>query len=246
MQPGKNVTACDSNPWRYRLIDVLMNYLHSHKQNLPDDTLPEGAKRPLHNDGMGTALLMDIYDFLQCFVSCDGYFSELIALYDFVRKYESLDACPDRKTHNVPPYELGDRAAEHCFKIAIKVINSMCADNLILHSSPAVKPLGTLEFRFFRCPETVREIQLINQFLHGWFQYIHRCREERVLLTPIPGNSKSCRDYTSEEVITNTRSYLKKLGLNPEDYRCFWGHNQKTPTEQEECPTVQSVTVDTD
>ena len=44
--------------------------------------------------------------------------------------------------------------------------------------------------------------------LHDLLQQRQVLMINTVLLTPIPGNSKSCRDHTSEEVITNTRSYL--------------------------------------
>ena len=98
----------------------------------------------------------------------------------------------------------------------------------LLHITGAseVEELSTLEFRFFRCPKTVQEIKLINQFLQAWFQYIHQCRKDKVPLEPVPEDIQSCKDYTAEQVQTKTKDYLEKLGLNPEDYRCFWGEVQ--------------------
>ena len=95
----------------------------------------------------------------------------------------------------------------------------------LLHITGAskVNELSTLEFRFFRCPKTVQEIKLINQFLQAWFQYIHQCRKDKVPLELVPEDIQSSKDYTAEQVQDNTINYLKKLGLNPEDYRCFWG-----------------------
>lgn len=102
----------------------------------------------------------------------------------------------------------------------------------LLHITGAskVKELSTLEFRFFRCPKTVQEIKLINQFLHAWFHYIHQCRKEKVPLQPVPEDIQSCKDYTAEEVQLKTIEYLRKLGLNPEDYRCFWGEVRDIPS----------------
>ena len=95
----------------------------------------------------------------------------------------------------------------------------------LLHITGAsnVNELSTLEFRFFRCPKTVQEIKLINQFLQAWFRYVHQCRKNKIPLESVPVDIKSCKDYTAEQVQVNTINYLKKLGLNPEDYRCFWG-----------------------
>ena len=94
----------------------------------------------------------------------------------------------------------------------------------LLHipGTETVRALSTLEFRFFRCPETVREIRLINQFLTAWFTHIHKEQGEGTPLPHIPDDIKSCQDYTDEEVAHEATAYLKKLGLNPEDYRCFF------------------------
>ena len=98
----------------------------------------------------------------------------------------------------------------------------------LLHITGAssVSELSTLEFRFFRCPKTLQEIKLINQFLQVWFQYIHQCRKDKVPLELVPEDIQSCKDYTAEQVQTKTKDYLEKLGLNPEEYRCFWGEVQ--------------------
>ncbi|WP_257254110.1 hypothetical protein, partial [Endozoicomonas sp. SESOKO3] len=49
------------------------------------------------------------------------------------------------------------------------------------------------------------------------------CRKDKIPLQPVPENIQSCKDYTAEEVQAKTMEYLRTLGLNPEDYRCFWG-----------------------
>ena len=104
----------------------------------------------------------------------------------------------------------------------------------LLHITGAsnVSELSTLEFRFFRCPKTVQEIKLINQFLQAWFQYIHQCRKDKVPLEPVPEDIKSCKDYTAEQVQAKTIDYLKKLGLDPEEYRCFWGEVRDLPASE--------------
>ncbi|WP_252177819.1 hypothetical protein [Endozoicomonas sp. 4G] len=101
----------------------------------------------------------------------------------------------------------------------------------LLHITGAsdVEKLSTLEFRFFRCPKTVQEIKLINQFLQVWFQNLHQCRKDKTPLQPVPENIRSCKDYTAEEVQAKTIDYLKELGLNPEDYRCFWSEVRDIP-----------------
>ncbi|WOG28132.1 hypothetical protein [Endozoicomonas sp. 8E] len=101
----------------------------------------------------------------------------------------------------------------------------------LLHITGAekVKKLSTLEFRFFRCPKTVQEIKLINQFLQAWFGYLHQCRKDKIPLQPVPEDIKSCKDYTAVEVQLKTIDYLRKLGLNPKDYRCFWGEVRDLP-----------------
>lgn len=103
----------------------------------------------------------------------------------------------------------------------------------LLHITGAekVKELSTLEFRFFRCPKTATEIQRINQFLQAWFQYIHEFRKDGTPLELIPEDIKSCKDYTAEETQDKTINYLRKLGLEPEDYRCFWGEVRDIPSE---------------
>ncbi|WOG28129.1 hypothetical protein [Endozoicomonas sp. 8E] len=102
----------------------------------------------------------------------------------------------------------------------------------LLHITGAnrVNKLSTLEFRFFRCPKTVQEIDLINQFLQAWFGYIHQCRKDKIPLQPVPEDIKSCKDYTAAEVQLKTIEYLSKLGLNPEEYRCFWGEVRDNPS----------------
>ncbi|WOG28128.1 hypothetical protein [Endozoicomonas sp. 8E] len=102
----------------------------------------------------------------------------------------------------------------------------------LLHITGAsgVNKLSTLEFRFFRCPKSVQEIELINQFLQAWFQYIHQCRKDKIPLQPVPEDIQSSKDYTAAEVQLKTIDYLSKLGLNPEHYRCFWGEVRDIPS----------------
>ncbi|USE37226.1 hypothetical protein [Endozoicomonas sp. SCSIO W0465] len=101
----------------------------------------------------------------------------------------------------------------------------------LLHITGAseVVKLSTLEFRFFRCPKTVEEIKLINRFLQAWFHHLHQCKKDKIPLQLVPEDIQSCRDYTAGEVQTKTIDYLSKLGLNPEDYRCFWGDVRDIP-----------------
>ena len=106
-----------------------------------------------------------------------------------------------------------------------------------------VKPLSTLEFRFFRCPETVREVQLINQFLTAWFTHIHKEQGEGTPLPHIPDDIKSCQDYTDEEVAHEAIAYLKKLGLNPKDYRCFFDKDGLLKPEEKSTSISERCTI---
>ncbi|WP_252177820.1 hypothetical protein [Endozoicomonas sp. 4G] len=110
-------------------------------------------------------------------------------------------------------------------------VNAKCMAMSLLHITGAksVKKFSTLEFRFFRCPKTVQEIKLINQFLQVWFQNLNQSRKDKTPLQPVPENIRSCKDYTAEEVQAKTIDYLRELGLNPEDYRCFWSEVRDIP-----------------
>ena len=103
----------------------------------------------------------------------------------------------------------------------------------LLHITGAddVRKLGTLEFRFFRCPKSTHEIQLINQFMQAWFEFLHQQRREHCPLEPIPADIRSCIDYHPDEVQEKTINYLRKLNLNPEDYSCFWGDVVPVPVD---------------
>ena len=85
----------------------------------------------------------------------------------------------------------------------------------------AVDPYSTIEFRFFRCPENMEELKLINQFLTAWFEYIHNRRIKGEPIQCVPDDVKASKDYTAEEVRDHTAQYLQKLGLNPDDYHSF-------------------------
>ncbi len=93
----------------------------------------------------------------------------------------------------------------------------------LLHipGTEAVDPYSTIEFRFFRCPESMQELKLINQFLKAWFENIHKRRIKGELIQCVPDDVKASKDYTAEEVRIHTTEYLQKLGLNPDDYDCF-------------------------
>ena len=93
----------------------------------------------------------------------------------------------------------------------------------LLHipGTEAVDPYSTIEFRFFRCPESMQELKLINQFLKAWFEYIHKHRINGEPIPCVPDDVKASQDYTAEEVRDHTAQYLQKLGLNPDDYHSF-------------------------
>ncbi|USE38113.1 hypothetical protein [Endozoicomonas sp. SCSIO W0465] len=93
----------------------------------------------------------------------------------------------------------------------------------LLHilGTEAVEPYSTIEFRFFRCPESIQELKLINQFLKAWFEYIHNRRIKGEPIQYVPDDVKDSKDYTAKEVRHQTAQYLHKLGLNPDDYHSF-------------------------
>ena len=93
----------------------------------------------------------------------------------------------------------------------------------LLHipGTEAVDPYSTIEFRFFRCPESMQELKLINQFLKAWFEYIHKRRINGEPIPCVRDDVKASKDYTAEEVRDHTAQYLQKLGLNPDDYHSF-------------------------
>ena len=93
----------------------------------------------------------------------------------------------------------------------------------LLHipGTEAVDPYSTIEFRFFRCPESMQELKLINQFLKAWFEYIHNRRIKGEPIQCVPDDVKASTDYTAKEVRNHTAEYLQKLGLNPDDYHSF-------------------------
>ncbi len=84
-----------------------------------------------------------------------------------------------------------------------------------------IEPYSTIEFRFFRCPENLRELKLINRFLTAWFKYILDRRMQNQPIEPVPDDVKASKDYTDEEVLQYTTQYLQMLGLNPSDYHSF-------------------------
>ena len=102
------------------------------------------------------------------------------------------------------------------------VTNKFMAIGLLhIPGTEAVEPYSTIEFRFFRCPESMKELKLINRFLKAWFEYIHNRRINGEPIQCVPDDVKASTDYTAEEVRHNTAEYLCKLGLNPDDYDSF-------------------------
>lgn len=93
----------------------------------------------------------------------------------------------------------------------------------LLHipGTEAVEPYSTIEFRFFRCPESMQELKLINQFLKAWFEYIHNRRIRSEPIQYVPDDVKASKDYSAKEVRHHTVQYLHKLGLNSDDYHSF-------------------------
>ena len=102
------------------------------------------------------------------------------------------------------------------------VSNKFMAIGLLhIPGTEAVEPYSTIEFRFFRCPESMQELKLINQFLKAWFEHIHNRRIKGEPIQHVPDDVKASKDYTAKEVRHHTVQYLHKLGLNPDDYHSF-------------------------
>ncbi|WP_448218279.1 hypothetical protein [Endozoicomonas sp. 2B-B] len=97
----------------------------------------------------------------------------------------------------------------------------MAVSLLHIPGTEIIDPYGTIEFRFFRCPENMQELKLINQFLKALFEYIHERRMRNEPIESVPDDIKASKDYTPEEVLHHTVEYLQKLGLNPADYQSF-------------------------
>ena len=101
-------------------------------------------------------------------------------------------------------------------------INKFMAIGLLhILGTEVVEPYSTIEFRFFRCPENMEELKLINRFLKAWFEYIHKRRIKGEPIQCVPDDVKASKDYTAKEVRNHTAQYLQKLGLNPDDYHSF-------------------------
>ncbi len=107
-------------------------------------------------------------------------------------------------------------------EIADVMIDKYMAISLLhIPGTEVIDPYSTMEFRFFRCPENMQELKLINQFLQAWFEYIHDRRMRNEPIEAVPDDVKASQDYTTEEVVHHTIQYLRKLGLNPDDYHSF-------------------------
>ena len=103
--------------------------------------------------------------------------------------------------------------------VAVDKFMAICL--LHIPGTEAVESYSTIEFRFFRCPESMQELKLINQFLKAWFEYIHNRRIRSEPIQYVPDDVKASKDYTAKEVRHHTVQYLRKLGLNPDDYHSF-------------------------
>ncbi|WP_448216345.1 hypothetical protein [Endozoicomonas sp. 2B-B] len=97
----------------------------------------------------------------------------------------------------------------------------MAISLLHINGTAAINALPTMEFRFFRCPKTAEEVQLVNEFLQAWFQYIHQCRRDNIPLEPVPADIKASKDYSPEEVRSYGLAYLEKIGLDSRRYLVF-------------------------
>ncbi|WP_257293041.1 hypothetical protein [Endozoicomonas sp. ONNA1] len=103
----------------------------------------------------------------------------------------------------------------------VEIDKYMAISLLHIPGTEMIQPYGTIEFRFFRCPENLRELKLVNQFLQTWFEYIHERRKRNEPIQPVPDDVRSSKDYSTGEVLFSTVQYLQKLGLNPDDYHSF-------------------------
>ncbi|WP_257292973.1 hypothetical protein [Endozoicomonas sp. ONNA1] len=99
----------------------------------------------------------------------------------------------------------------------------MAISLLHINGTAGIDALPTMEFRFFRCPKTAEEVQLVNEFLQAWFQFVHQCRRDNVPLEPVPADIKASRDYSPEEVRSCSLAYLEKIGLDWRRYLVFLG-----------------------
>ena len=88
------------------------------------------------------------------------------------------------------------------------VAKYMAISLLHIPGTDVIDPYSTIEFRFFRCPENMRELKLINQFIQAWFEYIHDRRTRNEPIQHVPDDVKASKDYTAEEVIHHTVSIL--------------------------------------
>ena len=81
------------------------------------------------------------------------------------------------------------------------------------------KPMSTIEFRVFHCPENGEESSLINRLLLARIRFHLQCQKER---RPIPCNVEKSDSYDSgrdEEVVTAYHQYISECGLDPGEFR---------------------------
>ncbi len=104
---------------------------------------------------------------------------------------------------------------------SLKMDKYMAISLLHIPGTEFIEPYSTIEFRFFRCPENLQELKLINRFLTAWFKYILDRRMQNKPIELVSDDVKASKDYTDEEVLQYTIEYLQKLGLDPSDYHSF-------------------------
>ena len=77
-------------------------------------------------------------------------------------------------------------------------------------------PVSTIEFRFFHCSRNAEEVQLINQLLVAWLEYLSKQQQDKRLLTYEPVDPTV---ITNEEAIEKFKVFIAELGLDWETYK---------------------------
>ena len=77
-------------------------------------------------------------------------------------------------------------------------------------------PVSTIEFRFFHCSRNAEEVQLINQLLVAWLEYLSGQQQDKRPLTYEPVDPTV---ITHEEAIEKFKVFIAELGLDWETYK---------------------------
>ncbi|WP_257276254.1 hypothetical protein [Endozoicomonas sp. SESOKO4] len=109
------------------------------------------------------------------------------------------------------------------YALSAPIEKYMAISLLHINGTAGIDTLPTMEFRFFRCPKTAEEVQLVNEFLQAWFQYVQQCQRDNIPLEPVPADIKASGDYSPEEVRSCSLAYLEKIGLDWRRYLVFLG-----------------------